>query len=346
MSMNFSESAKVARENYLAEVSDELRKSLSPVEVYDSIEEMRLHLNSMASAYVELGSQPELAMESAIQKFGEPTTISQQYASESNLDFQFGLAVSQLRVQFLTGIAGACLTLILAQIFPLTGMVSSSSLSIILVGTGFGLIIGLGGKHFREQPATYVLVLASILNFASLAHVLELSNSSVWRSTPWVPINLNIILNINAVVLGWMSTRLAAERTKRTPIFSIVSLVPAAICSLSGWILFTVMIWLDFGRHVDTTELELALGIGGIGGFFIGFVANYYRGRSLTYGLLAALVANLAACWLYLTFIRFGRIDMVWQQSLWFSLIAFSVGYLGSQVKQRMNSGPNRMVRT
>ncbi len=59
---------KEARETYLAEVSRTLARKLSPLEAYETIQEMRAHIDAMAGAYQELGMDPAEAMEAALQK--------------------------------------------------------------------------------------------------------------------------------------------------------------------------------------------------------------------------------------------------------------------------------------
>ncbi len=63
------------RETYLAEVEQSLRRRLAPLETYETIEELRVHLSAMTAAHEELGMTSEAAMAASLGKFGPAKEI-------------------------------------------------------------------------------------------------------------------------------------------------------------------------------------------------------------------------------------------------------------------------------
>ncbi len=73
------------REIYLAEVSRQLQNRLSSVEVYDSVLEMRAHIDAMSDAYEELGMEPTEAMRLAVARFGSAKSVTSDLPSKERI---------------------------------------------------------------------------------------------------------------------------------------------------------------------------------------------------------------------------------------------------------------------
>ena len=86
---NLKNNGASVREAYLADVTERLRSEMSPLELYEYVQEMRTHLECMASAYEELGLEPQMAMEQAIIQFGQPEHVAPVSSKGANLQWSW-----------------------------------------------------------------------------------------------------------------------------------------------------------------------------------------------------------------------------------------------------------------
>jgi hypothetical protein len=75
--------ANAEREIYLVEVTRCLSARLSPIEVYESVTELRDHIDAMAAAHEELGLDSETAMRLSLGKFGDPRSLGESLGQAS-----------------------------------------------------------------------------------------------------------------------------------------------------------------------------------------------------------------------------------------------------------------------
>jgi len=145
-----TEEVGAQREIYLEEVSRTLRDQLLPLEAYETIQEMREHLDAMAAAYQELGLEPADAMKAAIQKFGESRKVAEQLGAVSGRmgvrEWATGVAFSMLS----TAALGAAL--LAAVDLGTIGQIIDMDL---LVGSIAGAVFGASAWIFPARPLKF-----------------------------------------------------------------------------------------------------------------------------------------------------------------------------------------------
>ena len=112
------------REIYLSEVSRKIEKSMSPLEVYESVEELRSHITAMAAAHEELGMDSLDAMRVSLEKFGPAGGLGLSIAGVVNeLPIGLGVIVKNVAASMLfTLMAGAATAFFLLEIIILVAV--------------------------------------------------------------------------------------------------------------------------------------------------------------------------------------------------------------------------------
>jgi len=162
------------REEFLDTCAREM-KSISALERYETIAEMRAHLVALAAAHEELGLTPTDAMATAIAGFGDARLIGKKIQQESGK-----IEVSWLPLISAIGsgaIISATLMTVLDQIIVATGLVSYPSTGMPVVGAVTGLLIGLS-LFVRRRTAAQAALWAGMLVPAAFLLLVFLLNRS------------------------------------------------------------------------------------------------------------------------------------------------------------------------
>lgn len=156
--------AKSCREEFLDEVAIRLRGRLTPFESYESIDEMRGHIDAMAAAYGELGMEPVPAMEAALAKFGSPEEIGAAIAGTKPLSIPYGAAAAGLLTIAGEAVLGIVLMNLVEAFFITQNHGRVDFRMDCLIGGGLGAAIGFAASKVRMKPASFGGLLALGLN--------------------------------------------------------------------------------------------------------------------------------------------------------------------------------------
>ncbi|MDR3689601.1 MAG: hypothetical protein P4L46_09510 [Fimbriimonas sp.] len=141
--------AKALREVYLAEVSQQLQGRLSPLDTYEALQEMRLHIDLMAATAQGQGLAAADAMERALADFGAPSDVSKPVQGSGGRRGALPLTISLL-VSSLFGALIMCNALF-AQATLHHFKVHGWPL-VFAIGAIYGLCVGLGAWFSRLKP--------------------------------------------------------------------------------------------------------------------------------------------------------------------------------------------------
>lgn len=177
--------AEAQREEYLANVTRMLRSRMSPLESYESVEELRAHITAMAAAYQEMGLEPHQAMELALQRFGSADTIGKGLATASSTPakprFAMPLAVPIVLVAstLLGGFLMKAVDLSFMAIFPTT---SPTPPEVDLAISFFVcLVVAPVGWLMRKRPALHCGLLGLLVMNGALFLTLYRTYMSLHR---------------------------------------------------------------------------------------------------------------------------------------------------------------------
>ncbi len=150
-----------SREIYLSEVSRNLQHRLGPLELYESIQEMRIHIDAIAAAHMELGMPPNEAMNKALKKFGESGHLSKGHSVVGRGDAakRFSLTVVSCM---------AFVTVVCVAESKVSGNPGHAHLSqVVSLGLGYGASIGMLAWFTRLKPSLFGLfcLLVQLLRF-------------------------------------------------------------------------------------------------------------------------------------------------------------------------------------
>lgn len=154
-----------AREAFLADVSQQLQNWLSPLEVYESVQEMRTHIDSLAAAYHELGMRPLEAMDMALRKFGVPQEITSNLSLTTPIPSTITIPVSAVLSLSFSTILGILLFELSEAWFAITAHYSTIGLRMDLeIGGCAGLFVGLLALKFSKRPNLLGILVSGSLN--------------------------------------------------------------------------------------------------------------------------------------------------------------------------------------
>jgi hypothetical protein len=200
------------REAYLAEVSFELRNRLSPLEAYETIEEMRAHLTMLAAAYEEVGCDAAEAMVQATLKFGKPKVVAASHGENSH--GQNLKRMSREEAPALIGAALGSLTLLSVDLF-LCLLRSQWNLLLtpdIVIGGVAGLMLGLLARYQRPNP--YYFGLFSVLVVDALGLMLYSSYAATGRFFELGV--MYFVFTLGSFITGWTSAYVAKRPRNRS----------------------------------------------------------------------------------------------------------------------------------
>jgi hypothetical protein len=150
-----SNQAKLTREAFLDDVAFRLRRRLSPLDVYDSIEEMRSHIDAISAAYQELGLPANEAMDAAVAKFGSAEKIGKSIAGSSKPVISFAkLAPIAITMSTTAVVGGVLMVLIDYFLVTFNDFWPAFGLDLAVGGT-FGAVVALIGFFVKWKPATF-----------------------------------------------------------------------------------------------------------------------------------------------------------------------------------------------
>ena len=143
------------REAYLAEVSRLLYNRVSAVEAFETVREMRQHLDASASAHVEVGVESRVAMRAAIESFGSARSIARGIArSNGTVELRWPLATRLVLVAAFGGAAMIWLDYFGWLVHLWSGTDPQAELAI---GAVFALITALVAWRLRPSPIRFGL---------------------------------------------------------------------------------------------------------------------------------------------------------------------------------------------
>ncbi len=194
--------AEAAREAYLVQVSKQLSTRLSPLEMYETVEEMRAHVNAMALAYQEVGLSPIDAMKAALAKFGAADSVGAGADTSTGKAKKFSherlntVALSALANAF----SGVIVFFLIDLSFVATGASSHAEAGIdCVIGSISGLIIGLVVSILRLSPLRGALVAVGLIDALVAGLILQTYRAdNVVHAAPGAV----FVFNVAAFVLG------------------------------------------------------------------------------------------------------------------------------------------------
>ena len=146
------------REAYLSDVSREVQGSLTPLEAFESVQEMREHLNAMAAAYVDLGTEPCAAMLAAIDKFGPARRLGKVLIRSARPQSRAERASVLAVTASFQGVLGAWYVILVDAWLRLNGKVVLGFGVDIIVGGLLGIAICLIGSVVRVNPMRLAVI--------------------------------------------------------------------------------------------------------------------------------------------------------------------------------------------
>jgi hypothetical protein len=198
--------AMVLREEYLAEVTKRLSGRLSALEAFESIQEMRGHIDAMAAAYEELGLEPCGAMKAAIEKFGKAghigSAVAQTTPNVGPIGFVVGISIALIT----ESVIGAALMLIIDLWFAThQGMNYDWGID-MAVGAGAGAVVALFGWFWRLRPIYFASVVCCS---ASTFLWFTLCQTFMVAGRPDLGIQTGVLLTAGLFLLAISSVRVS-----------------------------------------------------------------------------------------------------------------------------------------
>lgn len=221
MQFSYSNQPSEPREVYLAEVSQQLHGRLSPLAAFETTNELREHINAMADAYIELGMDPEIAMASALERFGPSGKVGSSVAREApasrpKLVLQVQLPISLLLLTFVVAmVASLGVVVSLYFAFAFLPVHSPSGGTYFTVALAVSLVISpIVWFFWRLRPSTLGLVLAVCYNVAfwSWIHFGNTMSGEPGRKVYWWLTNTILVF-----VVGWAVSMFARFLRTRFP---------------------------------------------------------------------------------------------------------------------------------
>jgi len=195
------------REAYLEEVSATLRLRLTPLEVFESISEMRAHIDAMAAAYEELGMESEAAMAAALDKFGSSAHIGSVIAEISSKPFVDADAAAFIATLASGSVFGMSLMVLTDYGFAALNHPSANIITLDLqIGGGIGATIAMVAWKTRLSPAAFGAFLAIGLNIFLW---FTLYQTYIMLGKPWCNLQLELLLTPAIFILGSACVRFA-----------------------------------------------------------------------------------------------------------------------------------------
>jgi hypothetical protein len=143
--------AAAVREEYLSEVTKALRERLTPLKTFEQIDELRQHLSAMADAYEEIGCTREAAMQNAVRKFGDASTIAKGLVQGTAKPAEFkifgdpltpGKAVASMRALLLLIGVGTLIGVgVLLAMNVVTGRTTITGVGLVAIGSAYASCI-------------------------------------------------------------------------------------------------------------------------------------------------------------------------------------------------------------
>ena len=159
-------SADAIRETYLSDLSIRLRGRLSPLEIFESTQEMRSHIDAMAAAHEELGLDPVDAMKTSLEKFGEAQQVGQQFNTVGSKWGEIRIPIAFVQTFLIGFLLGSLAMLFVDDWFVVTHQFQAGGIRLdIEIGGCFGAIASIFGSIFRKYPIRYGLSVCILVNF-------------------------------------------------------------------------------------------------------------------------------------------------------------------------------------
>ena len=208
--VQYNVEANRVREEYLHRVGQDLATRLSPLETYESVEEMRSHINAMASAYEEVGIEPVAAMHAALQKFGNSETVAAVSHGVLSVEMKFVAAV----INAMLGIMMIVSMEFLRGEMP-SFMLSASGPKAFLaaIGLSAGVYAFIGANPRLSVIKNGVIAAASAFSLLQVIYVITLHPGVRWV-TFLAPCAM---MTIFAFVLGLTGSYIARSMSRGTP---------------------------------------------------------------------------------------------------------------------------------
>jgi len=201
------------REAYLDEVSTRMRGRLSSLELFETIREMREHIDATAAAYEEVGLDPASAMSAALEKFGDSKRIGEEVATAAAPRPNTGLAFAFLRSLMGSACLGAVLlSTVDLMVVCLNPRVNGGYNVDSAVGGVCGLVVGLVAWLAPFRPKPYAITLCVMLN-ALLAYTLYPFYFGTAQAM--IAVELGIGLTLALFCLGYTSAKMARKAVAR-----------------------------------------------------------------------------------------------------------------------------------
>ena len=193
------------REAYLADVTERLHAEMSPLELYESVQEMRTHLDCMASAYEELGLEPKTAMEQAVSQFGQPEQVAPTTTDLGVLareSYSFG--------QGMVAFIGAALAYVLVGLswiwFHYSHQATILGGSTFVYGTLIGGVVGFFASCYKKRCFEFGLITSIVVNALMFLTVFRPSMFVYLRG--WL-IQEWLIMGIGSLMIGYFCAKIS-----------------------------------------------------------------------------------------------------------------------------------------
>jgi len=151
----------VAREQYLSQVATKLGSRMSPFEVFETVSEIRAHIDAMAAAYEELGIPPDEAMQAALAKFGSPKTVGKSLAKAVGIESVDGSPAALLLTLAGTFTLGG-LSLLMCDSINLAPTQAPMVHVDFAAGGSAGILIGLLAWQSRQKPVRFAATICGL----------------------------------------------------------------------------------------------------------------------------------------------------------------------------------------
>jgi len=200
--------AGLQREVYLDEIARTLRRRISPLEAYETVQEMREHLDAMSAAYQEVGLEPVEAMKAAIQKFGASETLGTALV-QPETKRSFRPRVFALFVNLLAEASLGSVVMIGADVMITRGRPGMDAIigMDVLMGAVLGSTVALIGWFVSLSPRQYA---ARVMAAVTLLLAFTVCRRFVQYGHPVVALSVMVAMNAIAFVLAASTIKIAA----------------------------------------------------------------------------------------------------------------------------------------